>query len=213
MLKRRVVRPKSSSPHKNKGRYRINRDREYLFEGERISSHCATTAACQCCTVNGISGVKSHIGYIVSAKNSTRLPPKVSVSGFSTTDNVETCALDSGACEAVLSPHAFSNTRTIKGPCTGTKYLACGGERVTNLGEKHVAATDSEGNTFKMTFQCTDKVTRNLAAAQHRKFASPVKESGLDLGPIIERTLFISLIVLRLVMVQRLGEAHKHDFY
>ena len=92
---------------------------------------------------------------------------------------METCALDSGACEAVLTPQAFANTRTVKTKCTGMKYLACGGEKITNLGEKNLAATDSEGNVFKLSFQCTVKITRNLAAA------SKVCESGkgIWLGP------------------------------
>ena len=130
--------------------------------------------------VNGLTKrVSRTIGAIVSAHKHTKLPPKVRVNGFRATNNVETCALDSGACEAVLSPQAFVNTRTIKGANTGMKYQACGGEKVTNLGEKHVAATDSEGNLFKLTFQCTDKITRNLAAA------SKICESGkgVYLGP------------------------------
>ena len=54
-----------------------------------------------------------------------------------------------------------------------------GGGQVTNLGEKRVAATDSEGKMFKLTFQCADKITRNLAAA------SKICESGKGvwLGP------------------------------
>ena len=99
--------------------------------------------------------------------------------GYSSSSNVETCALDSGACESVLAPNAFKNTPTVKTRSTGMKYTACGGERVTNLGEKRVAATDSEGNVFKLDFQCTDKLTRNLAAA------SKICESGQGvwLGP------------------------------
>ena len=147
-----------------------------------------THSTCSTQPVNGSTKrINRGIGAIVNAKKYTKLPPKVNVNGFRATDNVETCALDSGACEAVLSPQAFSNTNTVKGANTGMKYLACGGEKVTNLGEKHVAATDSEGNLLKLTFQCTDKITRNLAAA------SKICESGkgVYLGPGPDYTAYI----------------------
>ena len=83
-------------------------------------------------SIGGLSGGKNSIGAIVRTKNSAKLPPKVRVAGYVPTDNIENCALDSGACEAVLAPHAFEGTPTIKTKHTGMKYLACGGEKVTN---------------------------------------------------------------------------------
>ena len=71
---------------------------------------------------NGNKRVDKHIGAIVTAKNSVKLPPRVPIKGYRTTANVETCALDSGACEAVLAPQAFANTRARKGVCTGMKH-------------------------------------------------------------------------------------------
>ena len=109
-------------------------------------------------TLSGLSDNKCCVGAIVRARNSINVPPRVKVSGYRTTDNIETCALDSGACEAVLAPHAFSNTQTVRTKGTGTKYQACGGEKVTNTGEKRVVSVDSEGNLFKLDFQCTDKL-------------------------------------------------------
>ena len=135
-------------------------------------------------SLNGFSGGKHHIGAIVAAKNSTKIPPKVRVTGYAPTDNVETVALDSGACEAVLAPHAFKNTDKIATKNNGMKYLACGGEKVTNTGEKRVVATDSEGNVLRLDFQCTDKITRNLAAAS--KICETGKGIWLGPGPKFE---------------------------
>ena len=85
--------------------------------------------------LNGLSGEKGfgrkHIGAIVTVSKHAKIPPKVRVKGFRATDNVETCALDFGACEAVLAPKAFNNTRTEKGSCTGMKY------QVRGVGESH----------------------------------------------------------------------------
>ena len=78
--------------------------------------------------LNGFSGGNSkserHIGAIVSTSKSVKLPPKVRVKGYRSTDNVERCALDSGACESALTPQAFGNTQMHRGKCTGMKYLA-----------------------------------------------------------------------------------------
>ena len=41
-----------------------------------------------------------------------------------------------------------------------------GGERVTNPGEKKVAADDSEGNLIELTFQCTFVVVALSLAGQ-----------------------------------------------
>ena len=80
-------------------------------------------------SLHGLSAGKAHIGAIVAAKNSIEIPPKVRVAGYTPTDNVETVALDSGACEAVLAPHAFKNIDRLNTKSNGTKYLACGGKR------------------------------------------------------------------------------------
>ena len=135
-------------------------------------------------SLHGLSAGKAHIGAIVAAKNNTKIPPKVRVAGYTPTDNVETVALDSGACEAVLAPHAFKNTDKLNTKSNGTKYLACGGEKVTNTGEKRVVATDSEGNVLRLNFQCTDKITRNLAAAS--KICETGKGIWLGPGPKFE---------------------------
>ena len=75
---------------------------------------------------------------------------------------VETICVDSGACDAVLTPQAFRNTSLHITKYTGTRYKACGGEPVTNLGQKNVSAIDSESNVMTIPFQVTDNITRNL---------------------------------------------------
>lgn len=110
---------------------------------------------------------ENHVHAIVAIRTLTTTPPKASISGFKSMDNVERCALDSGACDAVLTPRAFSNTCMTRTRSMGMQYLACGGESITNIGEQHVFAIDSEGNRFDMQFQCNDKITRNLAAASN----------------------------------------------
>ena len=76
---------------------------------------------------SGNNNSKNNIGAIATTKNSAKLPPRVPVKGYISTSNVETCALDSGACESVLAPNAFKNTPTVKTRNTGMKYTACGG--------------------------------------------------------------------------------------
>ena len=80
-------------------------------------------------SLHGLLCGKAHIGAIVAAKNSIEIPPKVRVAGYTPTDNVETVALDSGACEAVLAPHAFRNIDKWDIKSNGMKDLACGGKR------------------------------------------------------------------------------------
>ena len=112
----------------------IERERER--ESARIMQHFVGT----------LRSKHAHTGAIVSSKTLTKVPPKISVRYFRATDNVETCSLDSGTCDAVLTKRAFGNIRAVRTGSSGMKYLACGGEDIVNLGEQHIFATDSEGN-------------------------------------------------------------------
>ena len=83
------------------------------------------------------------VNAIVQTHTHTKDPRKIKIGGYTGTDNIETCVLDSGACDAVIPLNAFSNTATTKTGSYGDKYLGCGGESTTKYGEKHVMATDS----------------------------------------------------------------------
>ena len=76
---------------------------------------CKTKSSHQ---LSGLSGGKSfsekHIGAIITASRSVKIPPKVRLKGFRATDNVETCALDSGACEAVLTPKHLTTQEHVR---------------------------------------------------------------------------------------------------
>ena len=92
----------------------------------------------------------SELNNIVPVNHVTKSTPKRAdhEGKYVATDAEETCVIDSGACTAVLKPDAFPNTAVRKTNLSGTRYKACGGNPVTNMGEKKVAVVDSEGNVI-----------------------------------------------------------------
>ena len=72
--------------------------------------------------------------------------------------------VDSGACDSIVPPHLFPNTKTQKHNEVGRTYGACGGETVTNVGLKKVNCVLGDGTVKSLDFQVGDKVTRGLLA-------------------------------------------------
>ena len=72
--------------------------------------------------------------------------------------------VDSGACDAIVPPRAFSNTPTAKHAEYGCTYKACGGEVVTNIRQKTAKCKFNEGFDKLVEFQVGDNITKGLLA-------------------------------------------------
>ena len=72
--------------------------------------------------------------------------------------------VDSGACDSIVPPSMFKNTKTCSHSEVGRTYGACGGEAVTNLGVKNVSCLLGNGSVKPLKFQVGDKITRGLLA-------------------------------------------------
>ena len=72
--------------------------------------------------------------------------------GWSAADRVELVTVDTGACDAIGPPEVFKNTSAERHAEYGTKYKACGGEVVTNLGVKRVECLFDGGVHKKIPF-------------------------------------------------------------
>ena len=90
-----------------------------------------------------------HISQIVKHKETEKIINKTRKSlnsdGWSCAEQLEYVTVDSGACDAIVPPRAFSNTPTAKHAEYGCTYKACGGEVVTNIGQKTVNCRFNEG--------------------------------------------------------------------
>ena len=53
--------------------------------------------------------------------------------------NTHEVTVDSGADDSVVPPHMFNNADTVRTHEFGKTYGACGGETVTNIGQKSVS--------------------------------------------------------------------------
>ena len=84
--------------------------------------------------------------------------------GWSRASAVEYVTVDSGACDAIVPPQVFSNTKTTKHAEYGCTYKACGGEVVTNIGQKSVNCKFNEGFSKTLDFQVGDKIIKGLLA-------------------------------------------------
>ena len=80
--------------------------------------------------------------------------------------------VDSGACDSIIPPNMFNNTTTVRTHEFGKTYGACGGETVTNIGQKSVKCLVNNNNVKRIDFQVGDKITRGLCAV------SKIAESG-----------------------------------
>jgi hypothetical protein len=85
--------------------------------------------------------------------------------------------LDSGAGISVCPVKAFPSYETHQTTRTGDKYVAAGGQFLTNVGEKRPRFTSS-GVLCSMAFQATTDVKKPLAAAS--KVASKGNRIILD---------------------------------
>ena len=72
--------------------------------------------------------------------------------------------VDSGACDSIVPPSMFKNTKTHHHSEVGRTYGACGGETVTNLGVKNVNCLLGNGSVKPLKFQVGDRITRGLLA-------------------------------------------------
>ena len=70
---------------------------------------------------------------------------------------MEYVTVDSGACDAIAPPSAFSHTFSSKHAEYGCTYKACGGEVVTNIGVKKVKCMFNERFNKDLEFQIGDK--------------------------------------------------------
>ena len=66
---------------------------------------------------------------------------------------VEFLTVDSGACVTIVPPEMFKHTPVDRHSEFGSKYRACGGETVTNLGLKCTECLFSDGSSKKILFQ------------------------------------------------------------
>ena len=82
--------------------------------------------------------------------------------GYLTSESVEYLTIDSGACDSIAHPAAFAKTPIKQTPESGKHYGACGGETVTNMGEKTVQCVTRSGKIIKSKFQVGNKITKNL---------------------------------------------------
>ena len=78
--------------------------------------------------------------------------------------NIEFLTIDSGACENIVPASCFPHTPLLRAADFGSHYGACGGETVTNIGEKKVTCLTTENEITQIEFQVGDKITRSLVA-------------------------------------------------
>ena len=109
--------------------------------------------------INQIVGPKTIKSKIIKIPNG-----KTGTHGLIGAPRPTRTAIDSGACDSIIPPTAFPNTVIDKSNDIGKIYGACGGEGVTNLGEKAVEFITKEGIISKITYQIGDKITRPLTA-------------------------------------------------
>ena len=84
--------------------------------------------------------------------------------GYLTSETIEYLTIDSGACDSIAHPTAFANTPLHQTPESGKQYGACGGETVTNMGEKTVKCLTRTGKLIQSRFQVGNKITKNIMA-------------------------------------------------
>ena len=99
--------------------------------------------------------------------------------GWSAAEEVQLITVDTGACDAIVPPEVFKHTQAARHKDYGTKYRACGGETVTNLGVKHVNCLFNEGVSKTIPFQIGDKIIKGLLAASQLAHLG----AGLWFGP------------------------------
>ena len=95
--------------------------------------------------------------------------------------------VDSRACDSIVPPHLFPNTKTHKHDEVGRPYGACGGEAVTNIGCKAVDCLLEDGTVKSLKFQVGGKVTRGLLALSQLACSG----AGVWFGPGPEYESFI----------------------
>ena len=67
--------------------------------------------------------------------------------------DIEYATIDSGACENICPNSCFPNTPLMATAECGFQYGACGGETVTNIGQKPVEFITTNNETYNIDFQ------------------------------------------------------------